>query len=160
MKIKHNTSCIRISFYGHIASAKNINRLTISKQIHGHHNVHPISPTTTAHSTFHICEHLFLSNLWHHISPTCYRTLMDKKNFRKKLSTRTRQKYDMFLTISRTTQHFLCLILLVSQHFSLFLQDCCIRQGKLCHCLSSEIVLISDFGWTSKKKLTHIAGMV
>jgi len=57
--------------YGHIASAKNIKRLTISKQIHGHHNVHPISPTRTAHSTFHICEHLSLSSLWHHISPTC-----------------------------------------------------------------------------------------
>lgn len=75
--------------------------LSISKQIHGHHNVHPISPTTTAHSTFHICEHLFLSSLWHHISPT----------------------------ISHTTQHFLHLILLVFQHSSLFLQDCSIHLG-------------------------------
>lgn len=75
--------------------------LSISIQIHGHHNVHPISPTRIAHLTFHICEHLFLSNLWHHISPT----------------------------ISHTTQHFLNLILLVFQHFSLFLQDCSIHLG-------------------------------
>jgi hypothetical protein len=58
-----------------------------------------------------------------------------------KISTRTMQKHDLILTISHTTQHFLHLTSLVFQHFSLFLQDCCMGQGKLCQYLSSVIVV-------------------
>ena len=67
-------------------------RLTISIQIHGHHNVHPTSPTKTVHLTFHICGHLFPSNPWHHISPTQQKALMDQiQTFKEKGRTQCRR---------------------------------------------------------------------
>jgi hypothetical protein len=73
--------------------------LSISIQNPGHHNVHPTSPTRIVHLIFRTYEHLFLSSLWHHISPTIF----------------------------HTTQHFLLLISLAFQRSSLFLQDCCLH---------------------------------
>lgn len=75
--------------------------LSISIQSHDHRNVHPISPTRTAHLTSRIYAHLFLSSPWHHISPTIF----------------------------HTTQHFLSLIWLASLRSSRVLQDCSIRLG-------------------------------